>query len=67
MSDVWVYTSKGYMNVEQDDYDPPYQYYCNECGAHFHVTEGDSIVCPFDDCNSKDIVDLYTEDGMVEQ
>lgn len=61
MSDVWMYTSKGYVNVEQDDIDPPPQYVCNDCGWMFNVDDGAPAVCPCDDCNSTDITNLYIE------
>lgn len=64
MSDNWVYTSKGYKNVERDDYDPPPpDYTCGECGRKFWYPAEDDLrqdCCPY--CGSTNISEIADDD-----
>lgn len=60
MTDIYMYTSKGYMPVEQDDYEPPPpEYDCADCGVRFEYPAEDGLrrdVCP--DCGSINITEV---------
>lgn len=63
MSDIWVYTPHGYMNVEQDDDDEPNTLYtCGECGITFAYPAEDGLrhsCCP--ECGSTNIDEVMPE------
>lgn len=68
MPDVFMYTSKGYVAVEQDDYEPPPpEYDCSDCGVRFIYPAQDGLcrdICP--DCGSINITEVDPDDYGAE-